>query len=442
MKKAAFVVLLIFAVFALSGCSAIKNAVMNVKHAFGIYDYEDFIEDDSKPDPVEETGVTSFSYFNGGGMMMNSGCNYDAVLEDGKAKLKIRAEGISDEDALMCEEDAAFMDRLSEIVKKHGMGKWNGFSKSDTGVLDGSSFSLSVLMDNGKSISAHGYMVYPDGYRDAAAEIDALFMEVYESYRPDRAKALERYYEDVIAKERGELERTDIEYPYIAEGGADYSYGKYDGGEGVVMHLVTDIDDDGADDMIVIYHEKGELDGEECFQLSFEVYSADENAQVRLAGGGLLDDSLYWNDSLYADVFLHNMPYSNKRIIGYCAEYSYKASVRKNKIINIKLYDYENGEVKELCDEWQSGPIDRDSWTYEELSNFTDLAEKYGFYESLSKWKEMPGDPVLYVSDMQRLAAISTSTNYGSGFYEALTASEAGKAVEGFAVSGTITKMY
>ena len=32
--------------------------------------------------------------------------------------------------------------------------------------------------------------------------------------------------------------------------------------------------------------------------------------------------------------------------------------------------------------------------------------------------------------------------NYGSGFYEALTASEAGKAVEGFAVSGTITKMY
>ena len=54
---------------------------------------------------------------------------------------------------------------LRELVRDCKVEKWNGFSKSNPNVLDGSSFWLSGVI-NGKEVSAHGSNAYPDGYSD------------------------------------------------------------------------------------------------------------------------------------------------------------------------------------------------------------------------------------------------------------------------------------
>lgn len=62
---------------------------------------------------------------------------------------------------------------LASIIRQNKVDKWDGFQKYEPGILDGMDFVLSVKYDNGDSISAKGYMQWPDGYwkgRDAIQE--------------------------------------------------------------------------------------------------------------------------------------------------------------------------------------------------------------------------------------------------------------------------------
>lgn len=77
--------------------------------------------------------------------------------------------------------DPSFMDELAAIANRHGMLSWDGFDETDPYVLDGSSFGVSLTAEGGASMDAYGYMVFPEGYDDALAEVSALFMGAYET---------------------------------------------------------------------------------------------------------------------------------------------------------------------------------------------------------------------------------------------------------------------
>ena len=60
------------------------------------------------------------------------------------------------------------------ILKKYGVGSWNGFNKRNKHVLDGNSFSLSVCMGE-EEIDASGYMRWPKNYADFTNAVRQLF---------------------------------------------------------------------------------------------------------------------------------------------------------------------------------------------------------------------------------------------------------------------------
>ena len=55
---------------------------------------------------------------------------------------------------------------FAEKLDKLGVRSWDGFSKSDPDVLDGSSFSLEIVLADGKTMHAHGCNAYPKNYRE------------------------------------------------------------------------------------------------------------------------------------------------------------------------------------------------------------------------------------------------------------------------------------
>ena len=62
--------------------------------------------------------------------------------------------------------------RLCALCDELGLKSWDGFSGTNSGVLDGDGFSVSVEFADGGRVHASGYMRFPRGYRMAK---DALF---------------------------------------------------------------------------------------------------------------------------------------------------------------------------------------------------------------------------------------------------------------------------
>ena len=129
--------------------------------------------------------MVSFRFNASGGSYMNSGETYEAALKDGTVTVRIRLDGVDDEDAEEFTTDESFLRKLDEIVERNNVKKWNGFSLSNKNVLDGHGFSLSIKMENGEYLSAHSYMAWPDNYSEFCGEVTALFMELYDSAHAD-----------------------------------------------------------------------------------------------------------------------------------------------------------------------------------------------------------------------------------------------------------------
>lgn len=128
---------------------------------------------------LDITKIKSFYITYSNGYAINSYTRYELGINDGKYVAKIKPYGVSEEDLLEIEVDKSIMDKIEEILKKYEVNKWDGFDKSNQGVLDGDSFSLSVGLKDNKSIHASGYMMWPDHYRDVVNEISPIFTEIY-----------------------------------------------------------------------------------------------------------------------------------------------------------------------------------------------------------------------------------------------------------------------
>lgn len=135
--------------------------------------------------PQQETGgeplnITSFS-FSHSGSMANDCYTLELTREENGTHLY--AEELFSNGRIanvVLEED--LLNGLGELTGMYYVNRWNGFDKSKSGVMDGSSFSLDITLADGSTISAHGNNSFPKNYSDVYSEILALYTNLMEQY--------------------------------------------------------------------------------------------------------------------------------------------------------------------------------------------------------------------------------------------------------------------
>ncbi len=123
---------------------------------------------------VPITSIKKFRYHYTTGYAMNDDVFYELNCEK-KCIIKIKQNGEREEEAHKISVKKEFIQELEGILKKYNVGTWNGFQKTNPNVLDGNSFSMNILFQDGTSIDASGYMSYPKHYRDVKKELNELF---------------------------------------------------------------------------------------------------------------------------------------------------------------------------------------------------------------------------------------------------------------------------
>lgn len=110
---------------------------------------------------------------------------YDLEKKDDGYYLDIKPYGVPEDDVQTVKVDKKTVKKVMDIINKYNVSKWDGFHKSDKYVLDGDSFSFSLYTEDGKNISASGYMEWPENYRNVRDEIHDILDPLY-NYKDDR----------------------------------------------------------------------------------------------------------------------------------------------------------------------------------------------------------------------------------------------------------------
>ena len=134
---------------------------------------------------VEISEIKSFHFGYSVNMMMNGNVSYDVKLLDDKYIATIKPYMIDNDDALEIELSDSQVETLRNILIDNKVNKWDGFDKADKNVLDGNSFSLFIHFVNKDSISAKGYMNWPENYGKVSGCFDEFFNEIYKTNRND-----------------------------------------------------------------------------------------------------------------------------------------------------------------------------------------------------------------------------------------------------------------
>lgn len=142
----------------------------------------------SPPAPAEIKEIKSFS-FGHSGMSTDSIYTYSVEQTENGELLYVELNAVNNiiETVL----DEPLLSSLEALVARHNLYAWDGYKQRNDMVLDGESFSLSVVFADGSVIQAHGNNAFPKGYADAASDISALFSGPIEQYGDFFPKELE-----------------------------------------------------------------------------------------------------------------------------------------------------------------------------------------------------------------------------------------------------------
>lgn len=367
------------------------------------------------------------------GTYMGAGFDYEYSFKDGRHSITVRVDGVIEEDALTIDVDEAFAQKLMSVIDEYSLRKWDGYSKSDKNVLDGSGFGFSAQFDDGTRVYASGYECYPKGYADAKGAFDGLFLPLYEAIRPNKKKVMTKYFEEVILKDNDRLEKQEISYPYLSSGGNMFKLGKCECRGGAAMYPVY-TNENEPPYMLVLYLK----DIEDKWVLSCEMYHISDSGEVTLWGEAEIDPCFFSSDKIYGHVFTRL--YGDQLQLGVFTQRGYTASGRDSKFY-IDLYDI-NDHLNPLANEMVEGPpYDKAWWTKDKIANFIEVAEKYGFRESMAYWEKMPNDPV-FAGGMRdsanRRFSFSVTNNHNRDFYNTLLATAEGQPVGEYRVKGNL----
>ncbi len=170
---------------------------------------------------VEIKKIKYFSFGYSTGTMINSQVNYQLTCKE-RCLISVKPNQVCSDDPTVVEVDEEFEKKLEDILVKYNVGSWNGFQKSDPGVLDGNSFNLSVSMEDNQHISASGYMMYPNNYREFVKEVGELFEPFYNPDSKEKTKVIVNDIECDFVLEDNEAAKEFIslfpqEYELIVE---------------------------------------------------------------------------------------------------------------------------------------------------------------------------------------------------------------------------------
>lgn len=126
---------------------------------------------------MEKKEIRSFEYYHNGSSAYD-GYNYTFYRDE--EGVHLTAELNCGWEKLDVDLDDETMAQLETIVFEHRMHNWDGFSKTDSNIMDGEGFSLYIdFMDNTR-ISAHGSNAFPKGYGDAESAFNEIFWNLTE----------------------------------------------------------------------------------------------------------------------------------------------------------------------------------------------------------------------------------------------------------------------
>lgn len=123
---------------------------------------------------IYQINKLEYSYTSGYGINDNVSYKIDC---DNKCKLIIKEYGKYEKDAITISLTNKDIDIFEDMLNKYHILSWKGFKKSDTNVLDGNSFSFYLRYNDDEKLSASGYMMYPNHYKN--------FKEKFEEYVTD-----------------------------------------------------------------------------------------------------------------------------------------------------------------------------------------------------------------------------------------------------------------
>ena len=109
---------------------------------------------------------------------------YDLEKKDDGYYVQIKPYGVPDDEVQEVKLTNKQIKEIEEILTKYKVSKWDGFKKSDMGVLDGDSFSFYLHTEDDVDVSASGYMRWPDNYREVRNALYNIFNPLYK-YKDD-----------------------------------------------------------------------------------------------------------------------------------------------------------------------------------------------------------------------------------------------------------------
>ena len=124
---------------------------------------------------VSDFSFLSFSY--SVGYTVNANYSYEIQCDDCPLA-KIKPNGVPEDTAITVELSSDTMKEIQDLLHECQVDQWNGFHETAQNVLDGDSFSFSLRMKNGDSISASGYMRFPENY----GKVKQGFLQIFEKY--------------------------------------------------------------------------------------------------------------------------------------------------------------------------------------------------------------------------------------------------------------------
>lgn len=121
--------------------------------------------------------INSFEFGYTEGYGINTNVRYTMKC-DKKCILKVKPYGVDENKATEKELSSKDINSFINILNKYNVVSWDGFNKSDKDVLDGDSFHMYVTYNDDRNVSASGYMMYPNNYRDFKNDINDLINEL------------------------------------------------------------------------------------------------------------------------------------------------------------------------------------------------------------------------------------------------------------------------
>ena len=171
-KRLLLFVVLLFSALCLSGCSKFPKL-------------PDFLHKPTEtPAPVISTRVPlplsnsplTYLYYSESSSYFKRVQGYEYRAEDGKHTAYFHMA--HEEELYPVPVDQVWVDTLNSFITQYNMTRWNGFSGSAAGLLDGTQFYVEFTLSDGTNVKAGGYGDFPDGYGGASQAIDAHFLQL------------------------------------------------------------------------------------------------------------------------------------------------------------------------------------------------------------------------------------------------------------------------